>query len=127
MCARGSSVASNLAVEGSDIDGGLVVLSKQVDESRQLEFINELRRQGFRVYHSSEVEEARRAWEKADTDYREKEIDISELNKLRKRFLDMESEVILFRTESSLEKEIATGDGKLTGSLDIYLGECEIP
>lgn len=56
-CSPYSSVALNEAVEGSDIDGGVVVSSLPSTVDHQMLFIAELRTQGFGVAHRSEVEE----------------------------------------------------------------------
>jgi hypothetical protein len=56
LCHPDCSIARNEAVNGSDIDIGLVVLDKVAPAADQLRFINALRSQGFSVYHEIEVE-----------------------------------------------------------------------
>eukprot|EP01047_Picozoa_sp_COSAG01_P000052 COSAG01_NODE_1_length_100484_cov_170.446142_52_plen_170_part_00 len=53
-CHPDCSIARNTAIQGSDIDGGVVVLHKPCSEADQLKFVEELRRQGFDVFHKCE-------------------------------------------------------------------------
>jgi hypothetical protein len=64
-CVRGSSIARDQAIHGSDIDGGLVVLREPTERDVEMAFIDELRTQGFDVYHPSEAEAANAAREEA--------------------------------------------------------------
>jgi hypothetical protein len=59
-CHRNSSIARNVAIRGSDIDAGLVVLREEIPVEKELAFIGELRGQGFDVYHPTEVATLRR-------------------------------------------------------------------
>ena len=54
-----SSVAGNVAIRGSDINAGLVVLHRETSVKTQKAFIGELRHQGFDVYHKVEALEYR--------------------------------------------------------------------
>lgn len=56
-CARNCSVAYDTAIRGSDIDGGVVVTQQPEPTPKRLEFIAELRRQGFEVYDVAELAE----------------------------------------------------------------------
>lgn len=55
-CHPKCSIARDEAIEGSDIDVGVVVLKERGPEQKELEFVEELRRQGFTVYHQREYE-----------------------------------------------------------------------
>jgi hypothetical protein len=55
-CHPQCSIARDQAIQGSDIDGALVILKNEVPEEKQIEFIAELRKQGFSVFHHSEVQ-----------------------------------------------------------------------
>lgn len=57
-CARGCSIPNDLAINGSDIDGGLVITQKQTELKQRIAFVDELRRQGFSAYDESEYERA---------------------------------------------------------------------
>lgn len=59
-CNPRCSIARNDAIEGSDVDGGLVVLREETPIESQLAFIEELRTQGFDVYHPTEEEALRK-------------------------------------------------------------------
>jgi hypothetical protein len=60
-----SSVARNVAIVGSDINAGLVVLHEETPVETQMEFIGELRAQGFEVYHGIEALEYRKRYNDA--------------------------------------------------------------
>jgi hypothetical protein len=64
-CVNGSSIARDEAIRGSDIDGGLVVLREPTSLDTEMMFIDELRRQGFNVYHSAEAAAANTDFEAA--------------------------------------------------------------
>jgi len=64
-CAKGSSVARDEAIRGSDIDGGIVVLHEAIETEVELSFVNALREQGFTVYHPVETEAATAAYNDA--------------------------------------------------------------
>jgi hypothetical protein len=64
-CVHRSSIARDQAIEGSDIDGGLVVLREPVGQEAEMAFIEELRAQGFDVYHPSEAAAAKAAFDQA--------------------------------------------------------------
>jgi hypothetical protein len=55
ICHPNSSVAANVAIKGSDIDGGLIVSQQPIPIEEQLLFVSSLRQQGFDVYHPSEL------------------------------------------------------------------------
>jgi hypothetical protein len=59
-CHHFNSIARDVAIKGSDIDAGLVVLKEEIPTETQLAFINELRRQGFDIYHPNDITELRR-------------------------------------------------------------------
>lgn len=73
-CNTKSSIVEDLAIKGSDIDGGIVITEGDTDFDTQMEFINELRRQGFIVYHPSEVYEELEKVQRVEQDYRERHI-----------------------------------------------------
>lgn len=58
-CHPGCSIGRDEAIKGSDIDGGIVITQDPVSQKEQLDFISELRRQGFDVYHQSDYEETK--------------------------------------------------------------------
>lgn len=58
LCHPRCSIARDEAIEGSDIDSGMIITVCEVDEIKQLEFVKELRRQGFSVYILREMVEA---------------------------------------------------------------------
>ncbi|MDO8571727.1 MAG: hypothetical protein Q7R79_03535 [bacterium] len=59
-CHPGCSIARGQAIEGSDIDRGLVLLPPGIHHAkREMAFIRELRGQGFSVYHETEWQKVR--------------------------------------------------------------------
>lgn len=115
MCHPSCSIIRDEAIDGSDIDAGLVILGEEVSEEKQLEFVNELRKQGFTVYHP--LESAAR-----DKELEEAMVKKSpEVGKLIKRFVEASFNTINFATRKSLEEHIAT-QKTLTGALTTYLG-----
>lgn len=54
-CHPNCSIARDQAIKGSDIDGGLIILTNEATIEQQLEFVSELRRQGFNVSHRNEI------------------------------------------------------------------------
>jgi hypothetical protein len=62
-CVGGSSVARDEAIQGSDIDCGLVVLHEPTAVESEIAFVSELRAQGFDAYHPTEVATAKAAYE----------------------------------------------------------------
>ena len=57
-CVSDSSIVRNLAIKGSDIDGGLVVSSEILPIEKRLAFVSSLRDQDFSAYDISEYETA---------------------------------------------------------------------
>lgn len=53
------SIARDQAIEGSDLDGGVVVVTETVSENQEYAFIEELRKQGFAACHVSERDHLR--------------------------------------------------------------------
>jgi predicted nucleotidyltransferase len=110
-CSPISSIARDEATEQSDIDGGIVVTETTVPIQQQLAFIDDLREQGFRVYHSEEV-----AYASAQVQFDELlkmfgswddlTSSVSEDAKTIQMILGMSSEVINFLTKGELEKNI---------------------
>jgi len=62
--AAGSSVARNEAIEGSDIDGAMVITRRPVKLISRLRFVRELRLQSFRAADISELQAAARRYER---------------------------------------------------------------
>lgn len=54
-CSPLSSIAEDLAIKGSDIDGGIIVTDFATSLTDELAFIRELRNQGFTAYHEVEI------------------------------------------------------------------------
>lgn len=54
-CAPTSSVARDKAISGSDIDGAVVVTREAITLETQHAFLEELRRQGFSIYHTDDI------------------------------------------------------------------------
>lgn len=62
-CHPRCSLARDEAIKGSDIDGGVVIVKEKIGMEKEMEFVEELRHQGFDVYHPSEHEAADREFE----------------------------------------------------------------
>lgn len=95
-CHPNSSVAWNQAIKRSDIDLGLVVLREKTTTEQELEFIKELRDQGFSVYHQKEIDEIEKRLKDPIPD-REK-------RKLAKEMSKREFRKICFHTKTELEE-----------------------
>ena len=54
-----SSIARKISIQGSDIDAGIIVTEKNVDEHIQKKIIEYFRGRGFECYHESESSEAK--------------------------------------------------------------------
>lgn len=93
-CHPKCSIAKNRAIKGSDIDAGVVVLKEPVSEETELAFIEELRRQGFEVYHQKEYEASKEEYERTN--------DLSLINVKNRR----DSRIIHFYTKAQLEEMV---------------------
>jgi hypothetical protein len=98
LCNPRSSVARNEAIEGSDIDGGLVVMEEAADEQTEIEFIDELRKEGFSAYTQSEYDRVRSDLERAT--------DEGEKSRLRELENTIKHAVITFTTQKEIEQRI---------------------
>lgn len=58
-CARDCSVAGDRAIQGSDIDGGVIITEDEVPLEKQHAIIAHLRATGFDVYHPIESDAAK--------------------------------------------------------------------
>jgi predicted nucleotidyltransferase len=95
-CHPKSSVARGEAIEGSDIDVGVVVLRDRVLEQQELAFVEELRKQGFTAYHQKEYEDL-------EKQYRNTEV-LEERLKLIPEKTIRELDRIHFYTEDELKE-----------------------
>lgn len=97
-CHPKSSVARGEAIRGSDIDAGVVILRSRLDletqTERELAFVEELRRQGFDVYHPREVEEIAAVYDRASE---------REAYMMKKQVQRMVDHIIRFHTAIELE------------------------
>lgn len=99
-CVWGSSVAKDLAIEGSDIDGGVVVTDREVSEEERLAFVLELRNQGFSAYDITEAREAKRAVDQAVKN----EIEQFDLYELFSKKVNTDLGVIHFYTQGEIDQ-----------------------
>jgi len=99
-CHPECSIARDEAVQGSDIDGGLVVLSERVGVDRELEFVQELRNQGFEASHKTEVEAAQNQVEAAKSRISAAS---KEFRELKDKEVSTHSSEIRFYTKTELE------------------------
>jgi hypothetical protein len=65
-CHPDCSVARHTAIEGSDIDGGIVVTTEPMTPQQQLAFVEELRAQGFTATTQQEADETKAKTESGD-------------------------------------------------------------
>lgn len=68
--ARNSSIAKGNAMQGSDLDDGLVITTDVVSEKTQERFVQELKNQGFITYTTRQYLRAEEANEQSSTDLR---------------------------------------------------------
>ena len=101
-CMPGSSIARDEAIMGSDIDGGLVVLRRPTHVESEIAFVDELRAQGFNVYHPTEAAAAEVACEEGlargiiRTDW-------AGYKKLNHAYVERDLNKIVFVTEEELQ------------------------
>lgn len=113
-CHPHSSVARDQAIKGSDIDGGIIITKQRGTLDQELSFVQELRNQGFSVFHKKEYEEF-----KADYDQAEKQAQKELIPDLVERELNQ----IGFYTKEELEDMLKDG---LTSPTIIYLAGARI-
>ena len=105
-CVTDSSIARDLAIKGSDIDGGLVVSKDEVSVIKRLAFVSTLREQGFSAYDISEYTEAERELErftrKRNGQYTTQE-DFETLHKLVGNKVQAECSLIRFFSKDEIE------------------------
>jgi hypothetical protein len=105
-CVSDSSIVRNLAIKGSDIDGGLVVSSEILPIEKRLAFVSSLRDQDFSAYDISEYETAERELndftEKHHGEYKSKE-DLETLHQLVGSKVQAECALIRFFSADEIE------------------------
>jgi len=105
-CVTDSSIARDLAIKGSDIDGGLVVSKDKIPVEKRLAFVSVLRNQSFSAYDISEYEEAERELERFTKErngqYKNQE-DFETLHKLVGNKVQAECAMIRFFSKDEIE------------------------
>ncbi len=119
-CAPGSSVARDEAIQGSDIDGGLVVSHQPTSAEAEIAFIDELRAQGFEVYHPSEVSAANAAYEDALA----RGAEPTEYDQLRSNRIDLDLKRVDFIPEDELRSADPFGHPGSTYKYGYTIAEC---
>lgn len=133
-CHPFSSVARDESIEGSDIDGGVVITAQRIPEEQQLAFAKELQRQGFSAYHESETKQAeqelevvQKAWDKQCDDNEEYDWfddEPEELTSLARKAARMFFQTLHFLTYKDIRDAIR--EGKLDMPIMIALAGKEI-
>ena len=99
-CASNCSIATNTAILGSDIDGGQVITESRVSPQLRLNFVSELRNQGFSAFDISEYEEAKKQLEDFGRTRKHKSYkdgqDLDILHELVGKVVDAETGLIRF-------------------------------
>lgn len=110
-CARNCSIPKDMAIKGSDIDGGLVITQKQTELKVRLDFVAELRRQGFSAFDESEYERAFKEEEDFAAQKKDNYSDLKDRETLH-RLIENKTQALVamvrFYTEDQIEEFIKT-------------------
>jgi hypothetical protein len=114
-CSPNCSIASDRAIKGSDIDGGLVISIEKSNIEEEMLFIQELRSQGFDIYHLAEYLKAKKKYESLPDSEK-----LSEIGDILRKDYHAKDHYIQFVSYKTAEK-VANSD-KLPNNSDwIYM------
>lgn len=117
-CHPQSSIARDEAIQGSDIDGALVVSRNEVPIEQQLAFVQELRNQGFSAAHQIEIDAFNQ------NKLPESVVNLDELLSMVCQKSDAENTIINFATIAEMEELTSK---KFNNKVWIYVAGYSIP
>lgn len=117
VCHPSSSIARGEAIEGSDVDFGLVITDNPVTLDQQATFVAELKKQGFVAHTERELEDTKAAMA----------VDGMVSLDAKRAYIEMSDAVVRFRTRSEMEARVADQPDPLLDPLScLYLGSAQI-